>query len=281
MKIKEYIQYLEVLERSNNTIIAYKHNIVKFKEFLDKKKVTDTQVTPAIILEFLGLQENNASQTKAQKLATLKSYYQYLERVHDIKKNPTRMINTTFSKRKMLPTFLTESETITLINAPDKARDRLILELLYSEGLRVSELVNIKLSDIDFTNQQVKVLGKGNKERFIPIPTRTIDLIKTYIGNKKINFTVKLIDLSVVRIWQLIKEYAKKVGLTKKISPHTMRHTFATHLLDNGADIRVVQELLGHANINTTQIYTHLTSARITNAYMQAHPLERKGGEIK
>ncbi|MBU0707049.1 tyrosine-type recombinase/integrase [Patescibacteria group bacterium] len=287
MQTNEFIAYLEMSGKSPLTIKAYKHDLRLFTEFMRQKKVTDDTVTPAFIINFLG--KSIGSSSKARQLACLKSYYKFMEKIYEVEKNPARLIDINFNKNRALPSFLSQDEVMLLINAPDTSsleglRNKMIFELLYSGGLRVSELINLKLTDIDFNEGQVKVLGKGNKERYIPMPERTLDLIQAYISRKSDGSNGgngRLINLTVVRIFQLIKEYAQKIGLTKHISPHTIRHTFATHLLDNGADLRVVQELLGHANISTTQIYTHLTTERLKSAYNNAHPLSDYSPRLK
>ena len=279
MKIKEFIDYLKMSEKSLLTITAYSHDLNQFAGFIRQKKVTDSQITPAVILEFLGSIQGNGS-SKARRLATLKSYYKFMEKIYAVEKNPARLIDINFNKHKSLPSFLSEDEVMSLINAPDTSsleglRNKMIFELLYSEGLRVSELINIKLADINFNEGMIKILGKGNKERYIPVPKRTLALVQLYVSSNGNGKNLLLINLSVVRVFQIVKEYAKKIGLTKKISPHTLRHTFATHLLDGGADLKVVQELLGHTSIATTQIYTHITNKRREEAYQMAHPLNR------
>lgn len=221
----------------------------------------------------------------ARKLSSLRTFFRFLVRDGYVKASPVAVISTPKLDRK-LPFFLDEKSVLKLITAPDTnsfqgARDRAILETLYSTGIRVSELVGIDISDMDFIGGVAKVLGKGRIERLAPVGDKAIDAIREYLayrnskrwGDTKALFLNKsgkrLTDRSVRRI---IDRYIKDLSIKEHISPHTLRHSFATHLLNRGADLRSVQELLGHKNLSTTQIYTHVTTERLKSVYDKAHP---------
>jgi integrase/recombinase XerC len=225
--------------------------------------------------------------TMARKIATLRSFYKWLERNNCIDSNPMALIRTPRQKKR-LPKAIDVEQVEKLLSAPnDKtllgARDRAILETLYSTGIRVSELVGINFGDIDETGQAIVIRGKGRKERIVPLGTHAMTAISHYLGIMQTNnvpnesadplfinkHTTRLSTRSVRR---KVSKYLEQVGLDPAISPHTLRHSFATHLLDNGADLRSVQELLGHQSLSTTQIYTHLTTKRMRESYDQAHP---------
>lgn len=225
--------------------------------------------------------------TMARKIATLRSFYKWLERNSCIDSNPMTLIRTPRQKKR-LPKAIDVEQVEKLLSAPnDKtllgARDRAILETLYSTGIRVSELVGINFGDIDETGQAIVIRGKGRKERIVPLGTHAMASISQYLGILEVNsvpngsedplfinkHTTRLSTRSVRR---KVSKYLEQVGLDPAISPHTLRHSFATHLLDNGADLRSVQELLGHQSLSTTQIYTHLTTKRMRETYDQAHP---------
>ncbi|MAI67942.1 MAG: tyrosine recombinase [Phycisphaerae bacterium] len=225
--------------------------------------------------------------TMARKIATLRSFYKWLERDNCIDSNPMTLIRTPRQKKR-LPKAIDVEQVEKLLSAPnDKtllgARDRAILETLYSTGIRVSELVGINFGDIDETGQAIVIRGKGRKERIVPLGTHAMTAISHYLGIMQTSnvpnesasplfinkHTTRLSTRSVRR---KVSKYLEQVGLDPAISPHTLRHSFATHLLDNGADLRSVQELLGHQSLSTTQIYTHLTTKRMRESYDQAHP---------
>jgi integrase/recombinase XerC len=225
--------------------------------------------------------------TMARKIATLRSFYKWLERNSCIDSNPMTLIRTPRQKKR-LPKAIDVEQVEKLLSAPnDKtllgARDRAILETLYSTGIRVSELVGINFGDIDETGQAIVIRGKGRKERIVPLGTHAMTAVSHYLGIMETNnvpnkstdplfinkHTTRLSTRSVRR---KVSKYLDQVGLDPAISPHTLRHSFATHLLDNGADLRSVQELLGHQSLSTTQIYTHLTTKRMRESFDQAHP---------
>ena len=227
----------------------------------------------------------------ARKLSAIRSFFRYLVREEIIAKNPIEQVSSPKLDRR-LPSFLTQEEMGKLLNAPDLStplgqRDRALLELLYASGLRVSELVGLTLEQIDLESNEIRVWGKGSKERVVLMGQPAAEALKDYIkegrarlrGEKKTKalfldrYGQKLTERSVQR---LLNQYAKKAGIGKRVHPHLLRHTFATHLLDGGADLRVVQELLGHARLTSTQIYTHVTKGQARKVYLAAHPLARE-----
>jgi len=237
-------------------------------------------------------ESNYSPATMARKIATLRSFYKWLERNNAVDSNPMTLIRTPRQKKR-LPKAIDVEQVEKLLSAPnDKtvlgARDRAILETLYSTGIRVSELVGINFGDIDETGQAIVIRGKGRKERIVPLGSHAMTAISHYLGVLEANsvpnesadplfinkHTTRLSTRSVRR---KVSKYLNQVGLDPAISPHTLRHRFATHLLDNGADLRSVQELLGHQSLSTTQIYTHLTTKRMRESYDQAHPRAEVG----
>ena len=240
-----------------------------------------------------NLAESNYSPaTMARKIATLRSFYKWLERNSAVDSNPMTLIRTPRQKKR-LPKAIDVEQVEKLLSAPnDKtllgARDRAILETLYSTGIRVSELVGINFGDIDETGQAIVIRGKGRKERIVPLGTHAMSAISHYIGVLQTNNVPNESDdplfinkhttrLSTRSVRRKVSKYLDQVGLDPSISPHTLRHSFATHLLDNGADLRSVQELLGHQSLSTTQIYTHLTTKRMRESYDHAHPRAEAG----
>ena len=230
--------------------------------------------------------------TVARKLATLRSFYKYLIRSGHIESSPLSSVRTPKQEKK-LPRFLEYEEVKTLLETPPLdnwlgARDRAILEVLYSTGIRVSELVALNMDDIDFLGEVVHVRGKGKKERIAPISSSALQTIQHYMEfrNKRSqnneNFDIRVLfvnkhgrRLSTRSVRRKMDKYLKIAGLDPNISPHTLRHSFATHMLNNGADLRSVQELLGHQSLSTTQVYTHLTTSKLKEVYDQAHPREQ------
>ncbi|MFA5146148.1 MAG: tyrosine recombinase XerC [Candidatus Omnitrophota bacterium] len=284
--IEKFINYLKVEKNaSRHTIINYTIDLNSFSSFLGEKEITD--ITHLDLRRFLAeMRAKSYSKTTiARKLASLRSLFRFLYREGYIKTNPITSISTPKLDKK-LPTFLDVDKMARLIEAPDVShisglRDRAILETLYSTGMRVSELVGLDTDDVDFISGVAKVLGKGSKERLVPIGEMATGAIRRYAA-KKAEAKVKdkdavflnksgrrLTDRSVRRI---VNKYIRACSIAESISPHSLRHSFATHLLDRGADLRSVQELLGHMNLSTTQIYTHVTTERLKAVYDKAHP---------
>lgn len=289
--IKEFKTYLKI-ERSlsDNTIDSYLRDIKKLAHFAEEKKINELQITKRDIKEFIVEinKEGISSRTQGRIISGIKAFYKYLILEDYIKVNPSELIESPKIGTK-LPDTLSVSEIDDLISAvdlshPQGERNRAILEVLYSCGLRVSELTSLKLSNIRFKEGYVKVVGKGHKERFAPIGSSAIKYLKIYLneirnhqnikkGSEDIVFLNRRGNkLTRVMIFTIIKQLAEKIGLNKKISPHTFRHSFATHLIEGGADLRAIQEMLGHESITTTEIYTHLDREFLRDTIMTFHP---------
>ena len=284
--LKKFLDYLSLQKNcSSNTLRGYRRDIFQFINFLKKNKINSFKsISYQDLLSYLGYLRNcGYSETPiGRKVASLKSFFKFLSARKIIKSNPVALLSSP-KKPDRLPDFLTLEEVEKILNIPSKKnwqslRDKAILELLYSTGIRVGELTSLKIEDIDFFQELIKVKGKGKKERIVPIGSYALKALIEYIErrpNKKeknvfLNkYGKPLSERSVERI---IDKFSKKAGIGKKITPHTFRHTFATHMLDRGADLRTVQELLGHERITTTQIYTHLTVEKLKEFYNKTHP---------
>lgn len=291
--IKGYENYLK-LEKSlsQNSIAAYINDINKLVDFLEKKdkKVDPDKVKLDHLKSFLEwLNERGVSpRTQARTISGIKSFYKYLLIEGKITSDPTALLESPKIGRK-LPDILSMEEIDSLIDAvdlekPEGQRNKAMLETLYSCGLRVSELVNLKLTNLYFDEGYVKIEGKADKERLVPVSNRAVDEINKYLNGYRKSLKIHKESenilflnrrgkkLSRVMVFTIIKNLADKVGLEKKISPHTFRHSFATHLINGGADLRAVQEMLGHESILTTEIYTHLDRDYLKNTIHQFHP---------
>jgi tyrosine recombinase XerC len=284
--IEKFIRYLEIERNaSRHTIINYSIDLNSLKGFAGEIPVE--KIDYVMLRRYLvTLKEKNLSKVSvARKIASIRSFFKFLCREGIVKTNPASSLS--IPKRdKYLPKFLDEADVVKLIEAPEgdgeaSLRDRAILETLYSTGIRVSELVGLNINSIDQIGGVIKVYGKGKKERMVPIGERALQAIRQYLRKRKYGESDenkmlllnknggRITDRSIRRI---INKYIMKTSIKEKISPHTLRHSFATHLLNHGADLRSVQELLGHANLSTTQIYTHITTERLKSAYDKAHP---------
>ncbi|MGQ9844987.1 MAG: site-specific tyrosine recombinase/integron integrase [Caldisericia bacterium] len=287
-KINDFLFYMKNFKSSSpHTLRAYKRDLLDFYEFIQEMNLDYKSVTRNNLRSFLfKLKDKNLTKkTISRKISGVRSFYRFLLKEGYIDKNPLLTLELP-KVEKRLPTFLTEEEALKLINYPDKKtilglRDNLILKMLYSTGMRVSELVSLRMSELDLDKGEVVIKGKGNKERVVFLPEDIIEDIKFYIQKRKkssnflfLNRKGKLLTDKGIRL--LVEKYAKKVIPYKKITPHTLRHTFATHLLTNGADLRSVQELLGHTKLSTTQIYTHLTKENLKKVYENFHPHSQK-----
>jgi len=270
---------------SKHTLRAYKKDITDFSLFLQRKQLllpcADRRDIREFIKELLGKKLSKA--TILRKFATLRSFYKFLIINDVIEKNPVESMSSP-KKEKKVPSFLTENEMRTLLNLQNlKLRDKAMIELFYSCGLRIEEMMSLVLENIDFISNIVTVAGKGNKERIVPVGNICLIAIKEYIGERRrlglpcdIKSPVFLSD----RATKMNQRSARKIlhrlfikaGFTKKVSPHTIRHTFATHILDKGCDLRSVQEMLGHKNLSSTQNYTHITIESLKRVYYKAHP---------
>lgn len=299
--IHQFIQYLTLEKNaSTHTCRCYRKDLEEFESFL---KDSNIKVDPFGQLEiekvdrfdirrYLSfLHRKNRKSSIARKLSTLRSFFRYLVRERVISINPAKVVSTP-KVEKPLPTTLTVDEAFRLMDSPKRGeikgehRDRAILELLYSSGLRVGELVGLNFNDLDLTLGIVKVFGKGRKERIVPVGSKALEALKTYLEGRKsgkpddplfVNSRGR--RLTARSVDRIIKKYSKISGIVRKVSPHTLRHTFATHLLDAGADIREIQEMLGHSSLSTTQRYIHLTPGKLMEVYDKAHPRSFHWGE--
>ncbi len=290
--IEEFLEYLRVEKGASfHTIDAYRRDLLQFLEFLKEnvhRNIPVDKVKESHILSFAGsLHRDSRRSTIARKLSSIKSFFTFLERKEVLKKNPASLIVLP-RVEKYLPSALTVEEAEELVNAPSCAeskddnavRDKAILELLYSSGIRVSELVGLKLKDIDLEEGYVRVLGKGGKERLLPVGRFAIEALRTYIKMKRFSaepdapLFVGRSDKSISRktVERVVKKYARLSGINKMPSPHTLRHSFATHLLEGGADLRSIQTMLGHASLSTTQRYTKVTLRHLSEVYDRTHP---------
>ena len=285
MDSKRYIHYL-ITERnySPHTISNYARDLGYLINFLKGKKLDR-----AAAREFLLQLEKKryARRSIARKLSSARSFIRYLVREKEIKANPFEHLLTPKLPKK-LPNFLYREELKGLLEAsggqdPGSLRDRALLEAIYGTGLRVAEIVQLNVNDIDFIEKEIRVLGKGSKERIVLFGSKASEALHYYIDNGRPahlgggNSVALFLNRRGSRITarsveRIIVRYAKKAGIVKKVTPHTLRHSFATHLLEGGADLRVVQELLGHASLSTTQVYTHVTKERLKEVYDSAHP---------
>jgi len=290
-----YINYLEAEKRvSPYTVRNYTSDLLDYLRFVKTKNIDSlNQVDRHVVRDYLAylVASGLVKASIARKLSAIRSFYGYLLREKMISSSP--VANTSSPKLdKRLPSFLTMEEMNRLLQAPNLStpqglRDRALLEMLYASGLRVSELVNLKLGQIDLDTREIRVWGKGSKERIVLMGKPAAEALITYLSQgrtkllgEKVNRAVFLNrygeQLTERMIQKIIEDYTRKVGIKKKVHPHTLRHTFATHLLDGGADLRVVQELLGHSNLSSTQIYTHVTKSRARKVYLAAHPLAQE-----
>ncbi|MCX8093512.1 MAG: site-specific tyrosine recombinase XerD [Candidatus Goldbacteria bacterium] len=285
--IEKYVNFLTFEKGlANNSIIAYKNDIKIFHDFLIKNKIS--MVKEDELIDFIFYMKTNkySELSIARALVSIKNFFVFLIKEKKIKNNPFENFDA-FKTHKKIPEVLSMDEIEKLINTPDLStkegiRDRAILELLYSAGVRVSELINMELTDINLDEKIIRCFGKGSKERVVPVGDYLIDAISNYL-NIRSSFTGKGFSqyLFITRrgtkftrmgIWKIIKKYAKLANLSKDVYPHIFRHSFATHLLSGGADLRSVQEMLGHSDISTTQIYTHVDKSRLKKIHKQFHP---------
>jgi integrase/recombinase XerD len=290
--LKEYLTILRYEKNlSENTTNSYRNDIKKLLNFLEVENITDlNEVSSNHLSKFFEQQRNLGidSSTSARYMSSIKGFFGFLEHNEYIGKNPTEKLASVKKARK-LPAVLTFTEVDKMLNAPNcdeiaGLRDKAILETCYSSGLRVSELINLKINDLFFDDEVIRVLGKGSKERIVPIGSSAIKWLKEYLIRSRPHLEKKMksqnfvflnkrgTKLSRMSIWNIFTYYAKEAGITKEIHPHTFRHSFATHLLEGGADLRAVQEMLGHADISTTQIYTHVDRNYIKQVHRDHHP---------
>ncbi|WP_163339598.1 tyrosine recombinase XerC [Desulfopila sp. IMCC35008] len=293
--IELFIRYLSV-ERgySVHTVAGYRRDLLEFTSFLAEgtaaRQVSSTDVRGFVV----SLHGKNSGATVGRKLSALRSFFRYLQRHKLMTGDPLAGVVGPRVGRS-IPVFLTVDETFALLEAPDerdtfKLRDRALLELLYSTGMRVSELVSRDFADLDFEEEVLRVRGKGNKERIVPVGRPAVEALNKYLPQrrqlleqraargKKADTDALFLNnrgsrLTTRSVERFVRAYGERAGITQIVTPHALRHSFATHLLEMGADLRSVQELLGHASLSTTQRYTHLTLDHLSDVYDKAHPL--------
>jgi integrase/recombinase XerD len=289
--VDEFLYYL-VVERglAENTLASYNSDLQQFLQYLENSKVKSLrEVNHGLLVAYLVKlqQEGRSPATISQHLAALKSFYHFLLRERLVDSDPTANLESPRQIKK-LPQVLTVDEVERLLSQPRPdtpagLRDKAMLELLYATGLRVSELVALNVDQVNLEGEFIRCLGKGSRERVVPMGQVACFHVRTYLENGRGKLIKKKMEpalfvnqhgrrLSRQGCWKILKGYARAANLKKEITPHTLRHSFATHLLENGADLRSVQELLGHADIGTTQIYTHLTRKKIREVYDRTHP---------
>ena len=290
--LKEYLSLLKIEKNlSDNSISSYKTDLTKFILFLKEKNISDfDNVSYSVITDFFSkLKEYELTSASVSRYSSsLRGFFSYLFEQKYIRENPTKNLTSTKLARS-LPTVLSFNEVEKILDQPDVKdkfgiRDRAILELFYSSGLRVSELINLKIADLFFDDEVIRVLGKGNKQRIVPIGKSAQKWITEYMLKVRPLFQKKMksenilflgrrgTKLSRMAIWKIVRKYTEQANIQKDVHPHTFRHSFATHLLEGGADLRAVQEMLGHADISTTQIYTHIDRDYIKQVHKDFHP---------
>ncbi len=286
MHTDKFLKYIEYEKRySPLTVTAYRGDLSQFVTFLSKEyEITDLKTVshPIIRSWIVSLIEQGISNRSInRKITTLKSFYKFCMRNNSVSENPMLKILSPKTSRK-LPVYVEETSMNELLDQVDfsddeqGARDKLILSLFYSTGIRLSELINIKRTDIDLKEKNLKVLGKGNKERILPLPDPLLNELTEFMNNTHNNawlfYTAAEKKMYPKLVYRLVNSYLAKVTTINKKSPHVLRHTFATHMLNNGADLNAIKEFLGHANLSATQIYTHNSIAKLSSIYKQAHP---------
>lgn len=279
---EEFLSHLKY-ERgySENTISSYKRDLAHFEKHLSQLHVSSIQVvTRPVVSSFVtALAQMGLDASSVERhIAAVKSFFSYLIREGQVKVNPTSDIRVP-RKSKRLPKALTMNEAKILVESPKTARDKAIIELLYATGIRASELINLSLNDVNLDVGFIKCYGKGGKERIVPMGAAAISAIKEYLkeGRKRPANNVLFLDrmgrqLTRQGLWLIVKKHVKLSGVRASASTHTLRHSFATHLLEKGADLRSVQEMLGHSDISTTQVYTSVSRERLKKIYHSAHP---------
>ena len=295
--IEEFEQSIIAKNLSLHTRRNYISDLNQFKDFFKREHpdITIKAIDSTIIRSYLGfLYKKNRKSSIARKLASLRTFFKFLLRTGILKENPASLVSTP-RLEKHVPSFLSIDEMFALLKMPDETtlvglRDKAIMETLYSSGLRVSELVEMNEDDLDLNLGIIKVMGKGKKERIVPIGSKAIEALNKYLNSRKrmskhplsssLNPPLLLNQrggrLTTRSVARIINRYIEQCGLLKNISPHSLRHTFATHMLDAGADLRAIQELLGHVSLSTTQKYTHLSIDKLMEVYDKSHPKSRE-----
>jgi tyrosine recombinase XerC len=294
--LDNFLSYLDAERNySGKTILAYHTDLEEFISFVEKRfdstSFSPDDISKNEIRAFLGQLSREQLQKKsiARKLSAIKSFFKYLNKNQLAHSNPAKLVSTPKYEKKV-PSFFTQDQLAALFDlmddsTPDGRRDKAILELFYSTGMRLNELVGLDQGDVNYSNRTVSVFGKGSKQRIIPIGNEAVSSLKNYLdlrmsvaknGNSADPKALFIVStgkrITALAVQRLVRKYLLQVSDAKKLSPHVLRHSFATHLLDNGADMLAVKELLGHENLSTTQIYTHVTVDRLKNVYKKAHP---------
>lgn len=292
--IEEFIDYLKIQKNySNYTLINYEKDLIEYSNFLNEKVYNYNDMDYKKCTNYLHfLDEKNIKKSSiSRRLSSLRTFYKYLVLNNKTDSNPFLLVSSP-KKEKRIPKFINYSGIEEIFNIPniktkEGQRERLILEILYGSGVRVSELVNIKIKDIDFDNKNILIFGKGSKERIVSFGEPALDSInlfikegrKEYLGNNNSDYLIvgkNEVKLTSRRIEQIITDLINKTSIKMNITPHMFRHTFATHLLDNGSDLLAVQELLGHESLSSTEIYTHISNEHLRDIYLKCHPRNRK-----
>jgi integrase/recombinase XerD len=289
-QVRTYLNYLRIEKGlSDNTIHAYRRDMKKFATFVAQRELKIKQVSRGDVVDFLSTlyRKGLDSRSVARHLATIRHFFRFLLLEGDVTEDPAANIESP-KFRQGLPEFLTLDEVDRLLAQPDVSdprglRDKAMIELMYSTGLRVSELCGLKLADVQMDAGCLRCVGKGNKERLVPIGRRALTAVEEYLKKSRpqilgegssqflfINSHANKVDR--ITFWKILGEYGRRAHLRKILTPHMLRHSFATHLLDRGADLRSVQMMLGHADISTTQIYTHVVEERLKQVYKAHHP---------
>jgi integrase/recombinase XerD len=292
--ITSFINYIKVEKGlAANTLSAYDHDLRKFQAFAEKRGLSLGAVGRDHIVDFLGdlYRQGLDSRTVARNLVSLRNLFRFALTEEALSADPTLNLESPKTRRS-LPSYLRMEDVDRLLNQPDAStpqglRDRAILEVLYSTGLRVSELVHLKVSDVEMRMGCLRCIGKGDKERLVPVGRKALAAVQAYLGKSRAEllrggdtgranpwlFVNRFGNrLSRVTVWRSLTAYGRRAGIRARLSPHKLRHSFATHLLERGADLRSVQLMLGHADISTTQIYTHVMEERLKQVYKAHHP---------
>jgi len=283
--LRSFLNYLLVDKGlSNNTVKAYEADISSFFQWLDNEDLKYKNLQEDHINQYISFlfQRKMRSSSVNRKISSIKSFYIFLVKRNFVKNSPLNDLVTP-KQEKYLPESMSEAEVDKLLNSPDVAnkienRDKAMIEMLYATGMRISELVNLKITDVDMKRCVVKVFGKGSKERLVPFGETALDSLRSYLNEREQSSSKEIFlsnrgkKMTRVAFWQRVKIYLIRENLKNSISPHTLRHAFATHLLNRGADLRSVQLLLGHSDLSTTQIYTHIAKQRLSDVLKKHHP---------
>lgn len=283
--LRSFLNYLLVDKGlSNNTVKAYEADISSLFQWLDTEDLKYNNLEEDHINQYISFlfQRKMRSSSVNRKISSIKSFYIFLVKRNFVKNSPLNDLVTP-KQEKYLPESMSEAEVDKLLNSPDVSnkienRDKAMIEMLYATGMRISELVNLKITDVDMKRCVVKVFGKGSKERLVPFGETALDSLRSYLNEREQSSSKEIFlsnrgkKMTRVAFWQRVKIYLIRENLKNSISPHTLRHAFATHLLNRGADLRSVQLLLGHSDLSTTQIYTHIAKQRLSDVLKKHHP---------